>query len=411
VSGQDTCSTLRSFYVEEPDQLTLSDSTVPTACQDSNGQAIVSASGGHAPYDHYWSTGDTGTSVSGLPLGTYSVNVIDSNGCSLSRTVGISESGGPSIQLDSLRHAKCGKTNGAIHLSTSGGTAPYSYEWPGLGMTTEDVSGLPEGDYSVIVTDTAGTGCSSSESFTIEQEEPKDFPTCLLVTVDTASGQNVLAWEKEGTQALSHYNIYRETSQSGTYQMIGSVPYDSLSIFRDDVSEPEEKSWKYQIGAVDTCGEESITSAAHKSMHLNVSMDSTGDVNLSWDEYDGFAYKYHIVKRYAASTGGWRVLDSVSSDLTTFVDTSAPNDSLAYNVEVSHPTGGCFSTRAKEYVNTISNSVGIMGPDGYRRDGKFRRSGGLSQPESRTFHRPFRGCFDRRGDDPHRSGYAWATGL
>jgi hypothetical protein len=49
-----------------------------------------------------------------------------------------------------------GSSVGAINLTVSGGTAPYTYSWSGPGGslgTSEDISNLPVGTYTVTVTD------------------------------------------------------------------------------------------------------------------------------------------------------------------------------------------------------------------------------------------------------------------
>ncbi|MEZ4854081.1 T9SS type A sorting domain-containing protein [Flavobacterium sp.] len=59
-----------------------------------------------------------------------------------------------------------GSATGAINISTTGGTPPYTYNW-GDGITTEDRTNLTAGTYSVTVTD--ANGITDSESITISQ--------------------------------------------------------------------------------------------------------------------------------------------------------------------------------------------------------------------------------------------------
>lgn len=66
-----------------------------------------------------------------------------------------------------VTNATCSST-GAINLVVSGGTAPYSYAWTGpngFRASTEDVSGLAAGTYSVTVTDAAQ--CTAIQQATV----------------------------------------------------------------------------------------------------------------------------------------------------------------------------------------------------------------------------------------------------
>ncbi len=66
-----------------------------------------------------------------------------------------------------------GCSNGAIDITVGGGTAPYSYSWtksfnggpPVVFSTSEDVSNLKQGDYSVVITD--ANGCSIDADFVL----------------------------------------------------------------------------------------------------------------------------------------------------------------------------------------------------------------------------------------------------
>ena len=71
--------------------------------------------------------------------------------------------------LTSTTHVTCfGGSDGAIDLDVSGGSGTYTYAWTGpngFTATTQDITGLPHGDYQVIVTDSLG--CTVTEIFTV----------------------------------------------------------------------------------------------------------------------------------------------------------------------------------------------------------------------------------------------------
>ncbi|HQW86714.1 MAG TPA: choice-of-anchor L domain-containing protein, partial [Flavobacteriales bacterium] len=81
-----------------------------------------------------------------------------------------------------------GQSNGAINLSTTGGVAPYTYSWTGpngFTASTQDLTGLAAGTYTVTVTDAA---CTRTQSFNVIG------PGVLVVDLEPAVlafGQNI----------------------------------------------------------------------------------------------------------------------------------------------------------------------------------------------------------------------------
>jgi gliding motility-associated-like protein len=151
---------------------------------DSNGTAIINATGGSMPYTYSWSTGATTASISGLPAGNYNYEVADTNGCTFQSTFIINEpvalsSSAVLSNYNGFQVSTQGGTDGSIDLSVSGGTAPYSYSWSN-GSALEDQSGLGAGTYIVMVTDT--NGCSISD--TVLLSEPDGLSVEAIVSSD-----------------------------------------------------------------------------------------------------------------------------------------------------------------------------------------------------------------------------------
>ncbi len=101
-----------------------------------------------------------------IPYGTYCLLIVDSNGCYIWKRIVI-ESYGLRIEGD-VTHVSCnGDDEGAIDITVSGGSAPYYFEWSN-GATTEDITGLAAGTYTVDVYSTDDF-CTGTATFIVEE--------------------------------------------------------------------------------------------------------------------------------------------------------------------------------------------------------------------------------------------------
>jgi hypothetical protein len=117
-----------------------------TTCGNQEGAINITVTGGSG-YTYLWSTGETTEDLSLLSSGNYTVTVTNSTGCSMERTFSVNDIGGPTITITTTTNVACyGVSTGAINITVSGGTPPYTYNWSN-GASIEDISGIEAVNY------------------------------------------------------------------------------------------------------------------------------------------------------------------------------------------------------------------------------------------------------------------------
>jgi len=173
--------------------LSLSSTQVNANCGGNTGSITVTATGGTAPYTYNWNgtpTGDGTATITGLGGGTYSVTVTDANNCPAVLTVTITQATPLNLSV-LVANPTCppGTTpplnsNGAIDLTVTGGTAPYTYAWTASGggivpsgqSTIQDLTLLVAGTYTVVVTDANSCTATTSATLVYQNELPVTPP-------------------------------------------------------------------------------------------------------------------------------------------------------------------------------------------------------------------------------------------
>ena len=162
-----------------------------------NGSVSLVVNNGNPTYTYNWSNGATTESLTELTAGTYSVQITDANGCTTSGSYDITEP--TAIDLNPTTTADLGNNDGSIDLNITGGTPGYTFEWSN-GATTEDLSDLSAGIYTVFVTDL--NGCTAEISTEVLNESNANTSTlqdiALNVYPNPSYGNVKISWKGSG---------------------------------------------------------------------------------------------------------------------------------------------------------------------------------------------------------------------
>ena len=152
-----------NFCLNPPCAGSVSSSSSALLCNaDCNSTITINATGGTLPYTYDIGSGAQASNIfTGMCAGNYTVVVEDGDNCAQNVSVTITQpaaiSGSTVITNELLGN------DGAINLTAGGGTGTLTYAWTGpSGFTasTEDITGLTEGVYSVTITD--ANGCTTT---------------------------------------------------------------------------------------------------------------------------------------------------------------------------------------------------------------------------------------------------------
>ena len=189
-----------TFIVEESENLNYGLYVVPnSSCGGSPiGKIFVTGQTGLAPFTYLWNNGQTGSTITGLTSGLYSVTVTDGYGCTLSKSGTITDVNPIGLGLFTATSPTCLQSNGVIDMTITGGTEPFYYSASTGDVLvsysrTFSISGLSAGQYNFLVTD-AGL-CQMTAGITLETPEG--------LTSVTVQGQNSTCSTNNGSITVS----------------------------------------------------------------------------------------------------------------------------------------------------------------------------------------------------------------
>jgi gliding motility-associated-like protein len=166
------CITSQSLNIAQPSSLTISSNVSNLSCNAvCNGSITATVSGGTPGYNFNWLPAGTGTAITSLCAGNYTVNITDANLCTATRTFVVTQPASITVNATQTNVLCNGSCNGAVTLTATGGSVPYTFTWSPVGTFTGSsnnaVNNLCPNTYTALVTD--NNGCTAIRNFTITQ--------------------------------------------------------------------------------------------------------------------------------------------------------------------------------------------------------------------------------------------------
>ncbi len=169
ITDINNCQISDSILIIQPDSLYLEAIINPVICTQQTGSVVITAHGGTAPYDYYWSSGDTLSILYNVISQTYGLTVEDANACSIDTLIFVPAEGGIIANITQTNHNLCYGDKIAELIAFSNIAAmPLSYNWSNFVIDSVNPN-LPADEYFVTITD--AWGCSGIDSIIVSEPE------------------------------------------------------------------------------------------------------------------------------------------------------------------------------------------------------------------------------------------------
>ena len=186
-----------------------------------DGMATANVNGATMPINYLWSNGDTTETTTNLTPGTYTVQITDANNCPAQLSVQIT---GPAVLLANVsvtHETGLGLNNGTATSQPTGGTMPYSFLWSN-DSTTQTITGLSPGAYTVTVTD--AHNCTIVRTVTVNAFNCNLTSTISAANVSCSGGKDgqATAIPTGGTMPISYLWSSGDTSTTASNLSAGT---------------------------------------------------------------------------------------------------------------------------------------------------------------------------------------------
>ena len=245
-------------------------------------------------------------------------------------------------------------------LTVSYSTGMYTFLWSN-GETTQSIDSLPLGSYNVIVTDSLGCNVTLNADVFLGIPPANNMsPEICYVTVDSISANNTIIIKEIGNLLASKFIIYKENS-TNIFLPIDTIDHNSLE-YIDVNSNTMMQSYRYKVSVLDTCGNESLMSDFHKTIHLTISSGVNGEVNLLWNNYEGYQPLEYLIFR-SVNNGTMSQVGVLPGTNLAFTDLFPPSGILNYQVRALAPSCNIIPFANNSANMLVSNVINYSATD------------------------------------------------
>jgi gliding motility-associated-like protein len=357
---------------------------------NSDGSVTTSVTGGTQPFSFSWNGPENYTSnlqsIAGVNAGIYSVTVTDTNGCTVSKSITLTQpdslsalaaspvvSGGFNISCN-------GANNGSINLSVAGGdSATYTFGWTGpAGFTsnTKSITGLGAGIYNLTLSD--ANGCTASKSITLTQP---DSLSALAVSPVVSGGFNISC--NGANNGSINLSVAGGDSATYTYSWTGPSGFtantksiNGLGAGNYNLVVTDANGCKATTGIAITKPDSMAINLSPNFYHLsnvtckgrkdgaiiiNVTGGDSTSYRFSWSGPNGYSSKNKNINSLFAGTYNLSVADSNGCASVASVQLIQPDSLISSATAASNYNGNAISCAGKsDGMTSLTITGGTM---------------------------------------------------
>lgn len=316
------CATLASFSID-PAGVSITSNVTDVVCHSqTNGGITISQTGLTTPVNYVWSSGHTGTSITGLSAGTYTVYATDANNCLITKAITVSQPAKLTFQAGSNVGPTCGGSDGEAEVwDIAGGIPPYTTTWSN-GATGDIASNLAFGIYSATVKD--ANNCMAVKPVYMSEENSAYISGAVVPTSCGGNDGKILVDVSPASvnpiQSISWSN-------GATTEDLLNIPANNYvcTVFVANTNCKALKGWNVPV-----------VNPLRQDICV-ITVDEATTTNLVvWEKVQTIGIDYYNIYRETSTQGEYVLIDTVrASNISIFNDVIASPMERSWSYKIS----------------------------------------------------------------------------